>query len=230
MVLLHHFGNMYAKNEHESLNRSFNIYELFYFTMITIIFSCTMCLIIPFVKVYTIGIVDVNYVRPLFACLIVIAEYMWAIRQPYSGITLAVGHFKETRKGAWVETLTNIVVSSVLVVKLGLVGVAIGTLVAMTIRTIEFMYHSAKYILKRKQINGFLHLGIASIEITTIYFIVNCIIKKVVFTSYIVWMKYAIISAIISSIITIGINCAVYRNETKGIIDIIKKNLKRKEV
>ena len=70
-------------------------------------------------------------------------------------ITLAAGHFKETRKGAWLEAFINLTLSIILVFKFGIVGVAIGTLVAMIIRTAEFMYHTSKYILKRSAQNRY---------------------------------------------------------------------------
>jgi len=223
------FGDMYVKNEHENLNKNFKIYEWFYFTIITIVFACTLVLITPFIQVYTKGITDANYFRPVFGYLIVIAEYMWAIRLPYSSITLAVGHFKETRKGAWIEAITNIVISLIFVIKFGIIGVAIGTLIAMTMRTIEFMYHSSKHILKRKQANAFIHLLIAAIETGLICLIINYLIRGITFTSYIVWAKYAIISAIISAIITIGINSIAYKNDIMGIWNILKRNLCKKD-
>lgn len=224
------FGDMYAKNEYENLNKNFKIYELFYFSLITIVFSCTLCLILPFVQVYTSGITDVEYYRPLFAYLIVSAEYMWAIRLPYSSITLAVGHFKETQKGAWVEAITNIVISLVFVLKFGLIGVAIGTLCAMTIRTIEFMYHSAKYVLGRSQMYSCRNLIVIIIETVIICVIINILTKGLIFTSYIMWLKYAVISVSVASIITIGINFIIYNKEVSGLIEIIKRNLKKENI
>ena len=142
------FGDMIAKNEIDNLNRSFKTYEIFYFTLITIVYAITLVTILPFVQIYTNGITDVEYYRPAFAVLIVLSELMWSIRLPYSSITLAAGHFKETKKGAWVEAFTNLILSIILVFKFGIIGVAIGTLVSMMIRTIEFTYHTSKSILK----------------------------------------------------------------------------------
>ncbi len=220
------FGDMYAKKEYENLNRNFKTYEMFYFTVITIIFTCTLSLILPFIQVYTKGITDVNYYRPVFAYLIVISEYIWAIRLPYSSLTLAVGHFKETRKGAWVEAISNILVSLILVRKFGIIGVTIGTIVAMTIRTIEFIYHTSKYVLKRKQIDSYKYITTIIIETLIISKLINFVTKNVVFDSYVKWIEYAIIVLIISITIMI-FNCIIYKNETKRIIEIIKRNLRK---
>lgn len=224
------FGDMYARKEKDNLNRSFKNYEFFYLTTVTIIFTCALCLIIPFVEVYTQGITDVNYIRPFFGALIVLSEYMWAIRLPYSSLVLAVGHFKETKKGAWFEAISNILISILLVNRFGIIGVTIGTLFAMSVRTIEFMYHTAKYILYRDMKYAFIHLLITIIETAIIFIISKLIIRGVIFTSYIVWIKYAVIVFIIASIIILTINCLIYRKQTKETINIIKRNFKKKGI
>jgi len=140
------FGDMIAKSENDNLNKKFGMYEVIYNTISTILFTSAMILIVPFVSIYTKGITDANYIRYAFGYLIVISEFIWAIRLPYSSIILSAGHFKQTRIGAWVECLSNIVISIILVFKCGIIGVAIGTIVAMTIRTCEFVYHTNSLI------------------------------------------------------------------------------------
>lgn len=222
------FGDMYVKNEKETLNKSFKIYELFYYTIITIVFTCTLVLILPFIQVYTKGISDVNYYRPAFAYLIVIAEYIWAIRLPYSSITLAIGHFKQTQKGAWFEALSNIIISIILVGKYGIIGVTIGTLFAMTIRTIEFVYHTSKYILERNQIYSYIHIFITAVQTIIIFVISNKIMQNVIFNSYLIWIKYAIIIMIISCFIILFSNLLLYKNESRELMKTIRKNIERK--
>lgn len=221
------FGDMIAKEEKEALNRSFSTYELFYFTITTICYACTLILIVPFITVYTKGINDANYIRPLFGYLMVISEFLWAIRLPYSSVTLAAGHFKETRIGAWVEAISNIVISLILVIKFGIIGVAIGTLIAMLIRTIEFIYHTNKYILER---NIFINIKkVLSIifETIIIVLIVKLLPIDIKFNSYINWIIYAIIVFIISSIVTITINLLVYRNDVKDLMRLLKNNFNK---
>ena len=220
------FGDMIAKGENEQLNKSFKTYELFYYTITTIAYACTIALIVPFVKVYTKNITDANYIRPVFATIMVMAEFTWAIRMPYSGITLAAGHFKETQKGAWIESLTNIIVSVILVFKFGIIGVAIGTLVAMLIRTVEFMYHTNKYILRRKQVTSIIRVTITMIELVVIV-IISKFIPEIEFTSYIEWIKYAIIILVISMAIVLPINLISYKADTKNLLNMLKRNISK---
>ena len=217
------FGDMIAKKEKENLNNRFSMYEVLYNSISTIVFTCSIILIVPFVSVYTKGITDANYIRYVFGALIVISEYVWAIRLPYSSITLAAGHFKETRVGAWVECITNIVISVALVIKLGLVGVAIGTIVAMTIRTIEFVYHTNKYILERSIWESAKKILLVIIE-TLIIVLICRYLPFVSNISYMNWIINAIMVLIVACIVTIGINYIFYRNEFKE-LDIIMKRL-----
>ena len=224
------FGDMIAKNEIDNLNRSFRTYELFYFTLITIVYIITIVMILPFVKVYTSGITDANYYRPTFAILITIAELMWSVRLPYSSVTLAAGHFKQTNKGAWVEVFSNLIISIALVFKFGMVGVAIGTLVAMTIRTIEFMYHTSKYILKRNQIENVKRIVILIAEMLVLVPIGFFINRFVEVNSYVSWLFLAVIVGIIA-LLGVGIvNGIIYRKDLKDLLDMIKRIFKRKEV
>ena len=224
------FGDMMARNEKNNLNRSFRIYELFYYTLITIVYIITMVMILPFVKVYTIGITDTNYYRPLFAILIVMAEFVWAIRQPYNELVKAAGHFKETQIGAWVEVFTNLTISIVLVFKLGMVGVAIGTLISMVIRTIEFMYHTSKYILKRNQMENVKRVAILIVEMLVLVPIGFFISKFIEVNSYISWLFLAIIVGVISLLGVVTVNGIIYRKDLKDLLDMVKRIFKRKEV
>lgn len=222
------FGDMIAKGEQEQLNRSFKTYELFYYTITTIAYICTILLIVPFITVYTFGITDANYIRPVFATLLVLSEFVWAIRLPYSSITLAAGHFKETRKGAWVEAISNIVISLILVWKYGIIGVAIGTLVAMVIRTVEFVYHTNKYILKRKQSKSLIRFGIIALQLIAVA-LLSKLLPTYEFTNYFIWIKYACMVLVLTIIIVLPVNLIVYRNDAKDLLGIVKRNILRKK-
>lgn len=221
------FGDMLAKGENEKLSKTFNLYEIMYFSIITIFYICTLVLIVPFVSVYTKNISDVNYLRPTFAMILTLSEFVWSIRLPYSSITLAAGHFKETRVGAWVEVFTNIVISTILVIKHGIIGVAIGTLIAMIIRTIEFIYHSNKYILKRNIILTLKKIFIMLIEVLVMTLICHNYIN-IKITNYQSWVLYGIIIFVICTMIIMIINYIFFNNESKELIAFIKKYIKKR--
>ena len=216
------FGDMIAKDEKENLNQKFDTYETIYNTIATIFYVCTLILIIPFIKVYTKDITDVNYIIPAFGYLIVLSEFIWAIRVPYSSITLAAGHFKQTRKGAWVEAILNIVISVILVIKYGIIGVAIGTFISMAIRTIEFVYHTNKYILERSMFITIKKIFIIVLEVIFVVTISKFISLENI-NSYQMWLVYAILIFAICSIVTIGVNYIFFKKDFKNVLKIMKK-------
>ena len=221
------FGNMLAKKEHDTLNKRFRSYELFYHTAASIMLISVMLLITSFVGVYTKGVDDIDYVRPIFGILIALSEYIWAIRLPYSSLTLAAGHFKQTRKGAWIEAIVNIVLSVILVFHFGIVGVAIGTVVAMTIRSFEFMVHCSKHILKRKMIYSFQWIILAAIE-TSIAFAFFSFFKLATPEGFVDWIKNAVIVALFVAVEVLAINSITHLSELKD-LKSITKNVIRKE-
>lgn len=142
-------GHLYAKGDKRKLTEKFNLYELSMFILVCFLFTVGGLIIVPFVQFYTSGIHDANYYQPVFATLLVLAEFVYCIREPYTVLAYAADRFKDIRPHAYVEAILNIVISVALVPWLGLVGVAIGTLVAMLYRTIYQVIYLKKRILYR---------------------------------------------------------------------------------
>lgn len=220
------FGDLVARGEMEKLNKSFKLYEIIYFTIITIVFSVALFLIVPFVKVYTKNITDVNYIRPTLAHLIVVSEFIWAIREPYNTIIKSAGRFKETKIGAWVEAFVNITVSILLVWSCGTIGVVIGTLVAMLIRGIELIYYTEKNILKRRLRANLKYLALIFLEAILIAGFVK-LLPKVDIQSYLEWITEAIKITIISVITVLSVNIIAYKKEVKELVIFMKYKLKK---
>lgn len=110
-------------------------------------FGCTGVLIVDFVRVYTYGINDADYIQPLFAVLITIANAGHCLRLPYNILILAAGHYKQTQSNYIIAMILNIVVSIATVKMWGLVGVAIGTLIAMAYQTVWMAKYDSKNII-----------------------------------------------------------------------------------
>ena len=142
-------GNRIAKGEKKSITESFELYEGVNTCLTAAIFTVAAIMILPFVRIYTLGVTDAEYIQPVFACVMLLAGVMYSIRIPYGSIISAAGHYKETRTGAILEVCLNLVISILLVKPLGISGVAIGTFVAMTYRTIYMVWYLSKNILHR---------------------------------------------------------------------------------
>jgi len=221
------FGNMIAKNEKIALEKNFRIFEFSTFSLTTILFTSTALLILPFVSLYTSGVTDVNYYRPLFAYLLILAEAIYCLRIPYQSVVLAAGHYKETRNHAFIEAFINVFLSVILVNKLGLVGVAIGTIVAMLFRTIHYAVYLSKNILKRN-IWVFIQKIVVYSLITFVIVIIVNNMPSLLINSYASWIIYASIVTIITTIITISVGLLFYFEEAKNIYLILERLLRKR--
>lgn len=134
-------GEMLAKKETEELYRFFGWIEWLIHTGTLFIFGCTSVLIVPFVHVYTKGIHDADYIQPLFAILITLAQAGHCLRLPYNLLILAGGHYRQTQRNYIVAAVLNIAISILTVKAYGLIGVAIGTLAAMAYQTVWMAWY-----------------------------------------------------------------------------------------
>lgn len=167
------FGNMLAKNELRELNRSFDNFEWLIHTLVTLVFSVTAVLIIPFVRVYTARVTDVEYILPVFAYVITLAQATYCYRLPYIIMVNAAGHYKETQWSAVIEAVINVVTSILFVFRFGLVGVAIGTFLAMLYRTVYLVFYLKKNILHRKVGHFVKHLAVDGCLVLVLFAMVS---------------------------------------------------------
>ena len=144
-------GQAYAKGDEHELNKKLDLFEFITFISVYFCFTLSGLLITPFVQLYTNGITDVDYIQPIFGVLIVMAEGLYLIKEPHLDLSYSANKFKELSVPAFVEAGINILVSIILVHKLGLIGVAIGTIAGMTYRMAYQIYFTTKIVKNRKQ-------------------------------------------------------------------------------
>ena len=141
------FGECIAKDDISALRRSYRKYKTLLSAGTLVLFSCAGILIVPFIRLYTKGITDADYIRPAFAWIFLLAEAVNCLVLPCASLPVAANHLRQTRWGAYSEALINIVLSCILIKWNPLLGVAIGTLAATVFRAVYYMAYSAKNIL-----------------------------------------------------------------------------------
>lgn len=117
-------------------------------------------------------------------------------REPFIQITYIAKHFKVTAKYAYVEAILNIIISVILVWKLGLVGVAIGTAISEIYRLFALVIYTSKHILHRPVVKFLKNFMNSIFTIVISYFVINCLIDVQTFT-FISWFIFAIKSVFI---------------------------------
>lgn len=209
-------GNLYAKKNMNELNEKFDVIEYVTFNLVFFLFVVGGLLITPFVQLYTKGISDINYYQPLFGTLILIAEGIYVIRAPYVNLAYSANVFKDLKKCAYIEAILNITLSVILVFKFGLVGVAIGTIIAMTYRTLYQVIYLKNHLIFRP-IFKFLK-KVLIFSTTSILGITICLnFIPIINLTFINWIKYGITYSAIFGILFIIIGLIFYKRELKSI-------------
>ena len=220
------FGDMFAKEEIEIAKNNLLIFEQIVFCLANFFFSVCLVLIVPFVQVYTKNINDVNYTRYAFAIVSTIAILFTCYRIPYQAIVEAAGHFKQTRNGAFFEAGLNIALSVIMVHKLGLVGVAIGTLAAAIFRTFQYCIYVSNNIVKRNIGILFKRLILSAVVFGLVYLFYN-IIGFSEPENYLQWIVNAIPVSLFAGIVVMIIEVIFYRNTLRSSFSKIKGALKK---
>ena len=140
-------GNLYARDEKKKLFDVFGYIEWFLHSITILLFGCTSILIVNFVEVYTLGITDADYIQPLFGVLITVANAIHCLRLPYNNLIKAAGHYKQTQNNFIIAMFINIIISIITVRVWGLIGVSIGTLIAMLYQTLWMSWYISKNII-----------------------------------------------------------------------------------
>nr|MBR4281680.1 polysaccharide biosynthesis C-terminal domain-containing protein [Clostridia bacterium] len=210
-------GLLWAQRDTEGINRMFMRVEMLLHAAVTFVFSCTAVLIVPFVRVYTNGLTDAEYVQPVFAALLVLAYGIRSLRTPYNIWILAAGHYRQTRKCHILAASINVVVSIVAVSRWGLIGVAIGTLVAMVYQTLWMAWYSTKTLLKRPAGSVAKRFLIDALMAVLICLLTRGI--SLMNLDYLSWCWMAVKVALVSMMVICGVLCLFYRKDVRQIIE-----------
>ena len=220
------FGNMLAKNEKEKLGHLFDGVEWITHTTVVVLFTSLAVLIIPFLRVYTRGITDADYIQPLFGLLMALAYAVLCMRVPYFRMIKAATHFQQTQNGAYISAGLNIIISLLCVFRFGLVGVAIGTFVALMYHTCYFVWYLRKNILYRPA-SVFIRYLVSDILIAIVAYNI-CQLYNLDALTYGAWALLALKVFFSVCGVTMIVNLLLYRNTMIQVIGMLFSRIKKR--
>ena len=181
------FGELLAKKEYDTLGKTFARYESLISVVSGVLFTVTAVMIVPFVQIYTKEITDINYIYPAFALLLTAASYLFCIRMPYHSLVIASGSFRQTQTAAFGEAVVNIVLSVALVIKFGLIGVAIGTVAAVSFRFLYYVFFLRREVMRRSGSLFFMRMICNAVSAVLVLSAGSLILSVFNITGYITW-------------------------------------------
>ena len=161
---------------HEDKNKyikMYDSYELYYMAITFSLYTIAYILILPFMRLYTAGINDINYIDNLIPLLFVVLKLLSSARIPALNPINISGHFKATQNRAVIESVLNIIASLIFVQRFGIYGVLMGTIAALMYRTPDMIIYSNKHILGRSPWKSFKRLIIYGMTMIVNVFVIN---------------------------------------------------------
>jgi O-antigen/teichoic acid export membrane protein len=108
------FGNLVVSENEKKIEEVFNLMQFVYMIVGFILISCASFLFMPFISLYTRGMVDANYNLSSMAFLIVIYSLLYCIYMPYYTISNVFGFYKETYVQSLVSGLVAIITAFIM--------------------------------------------------------------------------------------------------------------------
>ncbi|PWM44239.1 MAG: sugar isomerase [Clostridiales bacterium] len=146
-------GQTYSTDK-ELYKTRINVYDAAYQTFGFSLATVTYIFYMPFMKLYTAGF-DQNYLFNNLPLLFIIIELLVVVRNAGLNTINVAGHFRKTQWRSLLETGINLTISSILVFKLGITGVLLGTIIALFYRTNDVIIYSNRKILGRSPWNTY---------------------------------------------------------------------------
>lgn len=222
------FGNMWAKGEIDKIKANLRNYEYIIAAFASIIFSTSIVMILPFISLYTKGVHDEQYILPAYAVVITAAQMFYSFRTPYLTLVQGIGHYKQTKNGAYAEAIINLVVSVILVQFFGIVGVAIGTLAANIFRTVQYAFYIDKNIIPRGK-TVFLRWILWTLSNLLIICVVSFnTVEKYAYSGWSAWLITAVIVTLMSITVTLLSSLLFFRIELRAVFGLLKRGIVRK--
>lgn len=219
------FGDVIARGESKVLQRSYNEFESLYYTLITVVYSIAFITIMPFVRIYTSGVKDINYDVPLLGFLFVLNGLMYNLKTPQGMLVISAGMFKETRFQTTIQGAITIILGLVLSPFIGIYGVLLASILSDLYRDIDLLFFIPYNLTKLpviKTAKRMFLVGLSVVLICLPFVYINIDPKN-----YIQWALIAILVGIYACIV-VGIMSFLFERETfKGTFNRLVGLVKR---
>lgn len=211
---------------HDNLEKYTKVHDLFnsiFMGTMTAMICVAYLLIIPFIRLYTQGVSDVNYINPVLPIMFCSVQLISWSRYIAGNLTGLAGYAQRVSYVSMIESAINLIGSIILVQKFGVAGVLIATVIALPLKSIYCNWISDHQIMKRSSSRTVSILGVN----------ILCFICAVISSSFIsidissfgTFVIWGICLSFISFSVVMIVNMLINRDFYMLVLDIIKKDL-----
>lgn len=166
------FGDILAKDDYEQFRRMYVAYEVLFLFLTAVVYSCMLVLYVPFLRIYTRGIDDYQYILPVTAFLFTVNGLAYNLKTPAGTLIGATGLFKETKKGTLIQTCIAVVACILLTPLYGINGLLSGLIFSNVYRDFDLVRFMNKNIVRIsvwKSVKNFLATVLTCLSVGAIF-------------------------------------------------------------
>ena len=220
------FGDVIARHEQAVLQKAYQEFELMYYVLIAWAYSCTAVLIMPFIKLYTTGITDVNYNIPLIGALFTLNGLLYSLKTPQGMLVISAGLYKETKVQVTIQALISVVVGVILAKFWGLAGILVGSIMSNIYRDIDLMIYIPHKLTKLRVRNSFYRI----LRVLICYGLICWPFVKFIHidcNNYKEWIGWAVITSVYALMVVVIINYLFDKHVFMDVVNRTKALFKR---
>ncbi len=196
-------GQTYHTNK-ALYTKRIRIVESYYSAAFYALFSVALFLLLPFMRLYTANVTDINYIDPWLAILFVACSLLERSRtQMLDTITFA-GHFRETVRPSIIESAINLTVSLIGVIFLGIYGVLLGTVAALLYRSNDIIIYGNRKLLECSPWKSYSIYLVDIVLFFVSYGLLNLLFDPATITSYWRFIAVGFETSVLSLIVVVG--------------------------
>lgn len=126
-----------------------DLYETYRMALTYALFNIAFIFMLPFMRLYTSGVNDINYIDSKVSFLFVVYYLMTGSRVCEADMINYAQHFRLTQIRCIIEAVINLTISIIAVYYWGIYGVLLGTIAALLYRMNDMIVYANKVILHR---------------------------------------------------------------------------------
>lgn len=210
-------GELLALRQNDRLRSVFAEYEFVTFYLTGWIYTVTALVLFPFIKYYTRGITDANYVRPSLGVLFILIGVVRQLQGPVSSVVFAAGRYRETQTNSITVAVSSVVLGFVGAFAWGLEGVLVGLAIASLHKTLFVCHYAHKRILLQ---SPWPSVGRAALNLLlglVAWVPFGGRATTVAPSSFREFSAYALIAFVWTGVISTAGNALVYRRQTRAV-------------
>ena len=215
------FGDVIVRSQKNILKKATQQFEQFYYILITVVYSTALLLIIPFIKLYTSNITDVNYILPWFGFMCVLNGLLYNLKTPQGMLVISAGMYRQTRWQSTTQALIAAVGGLIGAYFWGIYGIMGGLMLSNIYRDIDLLFFIPRHLTKLSYKRTLRHIWLVIITfgLTTILWYAWPFQIKTIPQ----WILYAIWSTSLIGLWVLVSNFLINRKNMKEIFERITK-------